>query len=103
MILTQDNEYAVLLDSCVLVPMSLCDTLLRLAEDPALYRPLWSDPILQEVGSALERKLGLTPEQREHRISCMKLAFPEAVVRTPQTLVEGLNCISDPDDRHVVA
>jgi hypothetical protein len=34
MILAQDNEYAAVLDACVLVPMPLCDTLLRLAEDP---------------------------------------------------------------------
>ena len=49
MILTRDNECAVLLDACVLVPMPLCDTLLRLAEEPALYRPLWSERILLEV------------------------------------------------------
>ena len=60
MILSQDNEYAVVLDACVLVPMPLCDTLLRLAEDPAMYRPLWSDKILQEVGAVLEEKLAYT-------------------------------------------
>jgi hypothetical protein len=56
MILNQDNEYAALLDACVLVPMCLCDTLLRFAEYPAMYRPLWSSEILQEVGDALESK-----------------------------------------------
>jgi hypothetical protein len=55
MILTPDNEYTVLLDACVLAPMPLCETLLRLAEEPALYRPLWSDSILQAVGKASER------------------------------------------------
>ena len=63
MILNQDNEYAALLDACVLVPMCLCDALLRLAEHPAMYRPLWSSEILREVGDALESKIGLTPEQ----------------------------------------
>ena len=58
MILTQDNEYAVVLDACVLAPMPLCDTLLRLAEDPSMYRPLWSGNILQEVGNVLQNKLG---------------------------------------------
>lgn len=43
MILNQDNEYTALLDASVLVPMALCDTLLRLAEGPAQYRPIWSD------------------------------------------------------------
>jgi hypothetical protein len=55
MISAQDNEYVVLLDACVLVPMPLCDTLLRLAEEPAFYRPLWSEEILREVGDALEK------------------------------------------------
>jgi hypothetical protein len=68
MILNQDNEYAALLDACVLVPMCLCDTLLRLAEDPAMYRPLWSSEILQEVGDALESKIKISPQQRQRRI-----------------------------------
>jgi len=63
MILTPDNEYAVVLDACVLVPMPLCDTLLRLAEEPAMYRPMWSEEILQEVGAALEKRLKRTPAQ----------------------------------------
>lgn len=75
MILNQDNEYTALLDACVLVPMSLCDTLLRLAEYPALYRPIWSGPILQEVGDALETKIKLTPEQRTYRLAQMTTAF----------------------------
>ena len=53
MILNQDNEYTALLDACVLVPMCLCDTLLRFAKDPAMFRPLWSTQILKEVGDAL--------------------------------------------------
>jgi hypothetical protein len=37
------------LDTCVLYPAYLCDTLLRLAE-AAAYRPLWSDDVLAELG-----------------------------------------------------
>jgi putative PIN family toxin of toxin-antitoxin system len=103
MILTQDNEYAVVLDACVLVPMPLCDTLLRLAEDPALYRPLWSEEILQEVGKALETKLMHTNTQSTRRLSAMRLAFPEAVVGVPLDLIKALECIPDPKDRHVLA
>jgi len=83
MILTQDNEYAVVLDACVLIPMPLCDTLLRLAEDPSMYRPLWSDQILQEVGIALEKKLGYSTAQTGYRLARMKEAFPEALVCIP--------------------
>jgi len=80
MILNQNNEYAVLLDACVLAPMPLCDTLLRLAEHPAFFRPLWSEKILEEVGNVLEQKLGYSQPQRERRLAAMRRAFPESVV-----------------------
>jgi predicted nucleic acid-binding protein len=103
MILTQDNEYAVLLDACVLVPMPLCDTLLRLAEEPAFYRPLWSEGILQEVGDALEKKLHRSPIQVQRRLVQMREAFPEASVEVPADLIQAMGCIPDTNDRHVLA
>jgi predicted nucleic acid-binding protein len=103
MILTPDNEYVVVLDACVLVPMPLCETLLRLAEEPSLYRPLWSDPILQEVGSVLARSLKLTAAQVNRRLAAMRDTFPEATVVIPTDLHLALTCIPDPKDRHVLA
>jgi putative PIN family toxin of toxin-antitoxin system len=103
MILNQNNEYAAVLDACVLVPMPLCDTLLRLAEEPALYRPLWSEMIFLEVGNALETKLNLTLEQRDRRLKMMSQAFPEAMVTIPPNLVDTFECFIDKDDRHVLA
>jgi predicted nucleic acid-binding protein len=100
MILTPDNEYTVLLDACVLVPMPLCETLLRLAEEPALYRPLWSKTILQEVGIALKR-MRYTPKQVTRRLNAMRSTFPEAEVAIPDDLTSSLTCIPDPNDRHV--
>jgi predicted nucleic acid-binding protein len=102
MILTPDNEYAALLDACVLGPMPLCDILLRLAEEPAFYRPLWSEQILHEVGTVLDR-LGKTPEQRERRLRFMREHFPEATVNFPKSLPDALTCIPDENDRHVLA
>jgi hypothetical protein len=64
-------KYTVVLDACVLVPMPLCDTLLRLAEQPATYCPLWSEQILLEVGDALEKKLKRTAFQRQRRLHSM--------------------------------
>jgi len=32
--IAESNQYIAVLDTCVLAPMPLCDTLLRLAEDP---------------------------------------------------------------------
>jgi predicted nucleic acid-binding protein len=102
MILTPDNEYTVLLDACVLVPMPLCETLLRLAEEPALYRPLWSERILQEVGVALGR-MKYTAFQVSRLLEAMRITFPEAMAPLPKDLIEGLTCIPDPNDRHVLA
>ncbi|HEX5434343.1 MAG TPA: PIN domain-containing protein [Candidatus Angelobacter sp.] len=103
MILNQNNEYAAVLDACVLVPMPLCDTLLRLAEEPALFRPLWSKEIFQEVGAALETKLKLTSAQRERRLKMMAQAFPEAMVEVPASLLSTYDCLPDKEDRHVLS
>lgn len=80
--------------------MPLCDTLLRLAEHPAFYRPLWSEEILREVGKVLD-KLGYNPDQRERRFKAMRRAFPEAMVKLPKKL-DSFDC-PDKDDRHVLA
>ena len=41
-------DYRVILDACVLIPMALADTLLRMAETPRLYLPKWSQAIMDE-------------------------------------------------------
>jgi len=102
MILTPDNEYAAVLDACVLAPMPLCDTLLRCAEEPALFRVLWSKETLAEVARTII-KFGYTPEQAEGRLRGMREAFPEAEVVFPNQLLEGAPALPDPKDRHVVA
>lgn len=102
MILTPDNEYAVVLDACVLYPMPLCDTLLRLAEDPSFYRPLWSDQILKEVGDTLLQH-GYTEAQRDRRLEVMRRAFPEAMVDVPEELVKAIAVAPDADDSHILA
>jgi predicted nucleic acid-binding protein len=102
MILTLDNEYSVVLDACVLAPMPLCDTLLRCAEEPALYRVLWSEQTLEEVDRTLQ-KFGYTDEQAKRRLRKMREAFPEASIFVPPGLLAAVPEIPDPDDRHVVA
>ncbi|HEX8817709.1 MAG TPA: PIN domain-containing protein [Terriglobales bacterium] len=83
--------------------MPLCDALLRLAEEPAMYRPLWSEQILKEVSHALERKLKRTHSQCQRRISAMRAAFPEAEVRIPPEMLKLATGLPDPKDRHVLA
>jgi predicted nucleic acid-binding protein len=102
MILTLDNEYAAVLDACVLAPMPLCDTLLRCAEEPALYRVLWSDQTLEEVDRTLQ-KFRYTPEQSARRLRKMREAFPEASISVPPQLLAAVPGLPDANDRHVAA
>jgi predicted nucleic acid-binding protein len=103
MIFTPGNDQCAVLDACVLVPMALCDLLLRLAEEPAIYRPLWSEQILTEMTKALGTKLHRSSEQVGRRRQQMMEAFPEAMVTTPSALLKAVECIPDKNDRHVLA
>jgi predicted nucleic acid-binding protein len=96
-------SHSAVLDACVLVPMSLCDFLLRLAEEPALYRPLWSEQILAEMAKALKAKLHRSAADVAWRRQQMIHAFPEAMVTVPVDLLKALDCLPDKGDRHVLA
>jgi hypothetical protein len=71
--ITRTNAFVVILDTCVLAPMPLCDTLLRLAEDPAFYMPRWSAGILDELRRVLLR-MQYSSAQAERRITASALA-----------------------------
>jgi predicted nucleic acid-binding protein len=103
MIFTPGSDCSAVLDACVLVPMALCDLLLRLAEEPAVYRPLWSERILAEMTKALKTKLHRSSEEVAWRRQQMKEAFPEAMVTVPSALLKAVECIPDKNDRHVLA
>ncbi len=103
MIFTQENEYSAVLGACVLVPMALCDFLLRLAEEPAMYRPLWSEEILAETEKALITKLNRTETEAASRLNKMRESFPEAMVPVPCELLRSVECLPDNKDRHVLA
>jgi len=73
-------RYAVVLDACVLVPIALADTLLRIAERE-LYRPLWSGRILAEAADAvLEVHPDIPPEQVGKRFAVKDETFEDARV-----------------------
>lgn len=93
----------VVLDACALVPQSLCDLLLRLAEEPQLYRPIWTEEILGEAQRALTQKI---PKQwpkaaAERWQQAISRAFPEACVTPPAALIA--KATNHPGDRHVLA
>jgi predicted nucleic acid-binding protein len=92
-------RFAVVLDTCVLYPAHLRDTLLRQAER-GLYRALWSADILEELERNLvEAGIGVDPVRR--LVAEMRSAFPDAEVSGYRSLSDGLTC--DPKDRHVLA
>src|SRR5262249_37741406 len=77
--------------------------LLRLAEEPAMYRPLWNQHILTEMAKAMEKKLNRTAQEVRYKQQEMNKAFPEAMVTVPKTLVRALDGIPDEGDRPVLA
>jgi predicted nucleic acid-binding protein len=94
--------YPALLDACVLVPNTLCDTLLRLAER-GFYRPIWSQRILDETKWAIVRiHPEIDPERVDWRLQQMNAAFEDARIEGWEQVCAGLD-LPDPDDRHVWA
>lgn len=88
------------LDACVLFPMPLRDTLLRIAEK-GLYRLHFSQEILDETTRNLVKKRSMTQEQAAKYQECMKQFFPESIVEDYESLI--LLMTNAPKDRHVLA
>ncbi|MEU2198935.1 PIN domain-containing protein [Isoptericola sp. NPDC019482] len=95
-------QFAALLDANALVPFALTDTLLRLAERD-LYRPVWSEKILDEARRAILRvHPEISPSRVDARLRAMNEVFDDACVTGWEPLLEGLE-LPDRDDRHVLA
>lgn len=90
----------VVLDSCVIFPMPLCDTLLRAAE-ANLYRIHFSQEILNGATRNLVRTGRMTEQKASRFQTMLKTHFPEAMVEVPDRLTATMT--NHPEDRHVVA
>jgi predicted nucleic acid-binding protein len=95
------DDLIVILDACVLIPMPLADTLLRLAAGPRLYLPRWSERIMHEVSRTLQEKFGLSSERAMYRESEIRRHFPEAWVEGYEDSIPKMT--NHPKDRHVLA
>ena len=96
------QDFISVLDACVLVPLFLRDTLLRLAETPHFYMPRWSTQILEEFKRTLAKpNFGLTSQQIEYQEHCLRAAFPDACVSGYEALVPAMQ--NHVKDRHVLA
>lgn len=93
-------HFPVFLDTCVLYPIVLTDTLLRIAEQ-SVFRPHWSEHVLEELRRNLVKLPQLDEAAVERRLGHMVTAFPHAMVTGYEPLIEGMEC--DPKDRHVMA
>lgn len=90
-----------LLDACVIYPTVLREILMGVAA-AGLYRPLWSDRILEEWARAA-RKLGPTGEvQARGEVAVLKANWPEASVE-PRAGDLARLWLPDENDIHVLA
>ncbi|MDV2991890.1 MAG: hypothetical protein N4J56_001544 [Chroococcidiopsis sp. SAG 2025] len=91
---------SVLLDSCVIFPMPLSDTLLRAAEAD-LYRIHYSQEILDGATRNLIKKGKMTPEKAVRFQQQIIKTFPEGLVQVPEALISVMT--NHAGDRHVLA
>lgn len=90
------------LDANVLYPAAVRSILLYLAFGD-LYRPLWSNAVLEEWLSALLRNRPDLDRARLMRTrALMEAHFEQALVVGFEPLIDGL-VLPDPNDRHVLA
>lgn len=94
-------DFRVLLDACVLANFAVCDVLLRLAERPRLFLPVWSEQVLEEVRRTQVNKLGWPTEIADSFRREVGNAFPEARVSGYEHLIVRLT--NEEGDRHVLA
>src|SRR5690606_25323142 len=86
---------------CVLANIGVCDLLLRLAEKPRQFLPVWSAEVLREVYRVHTSTLGWPERLAESLQHVLRENFPEAFSADYEHLIPALE--NDPKDRHVLA
>ncbi|HET8626052.1 MAG TPA: PIN domain-containing protein [Thermomicrobiales bacterium] len=94
------NLVRAVLDANVLIRAGARDTLLRAAEHD-LYRPYWSETILQEVERNLVRHHLTTRTQAQRLLNVLREVFPEALAVGYEWLI--IDMPIQAKDRHVLA
>lgn len=96
-----DANFRVCLDACVLASHSVCDLLLRLAEERRLYTPVFSKDILAETHRTHVKILGWPQADADYFDEQVLLAFPESIAEGYEPFIPALT--NDKKDRHVLA
>lgn len=93
-------RFTCVLDTNVIYPIDVRDLLFWFASFD-LYTPKWSKHIFSEWASVMERK-GVSTVEIEKRLAKANDAFPDALVKNYESLLESLK-LPDEKDRHVLA
>jgi predicted nucleic acid-binding protein len=89
------------LDACVLYPPVLRDLLIGVAA-VGVFRPVWSDRILEEWARATVKLGPLAEAQARGEIARLRAAFPMAM-QMAAPAIEARLVLPDPNDLHVLA
>ena len=93
-------RFTCVLDTNVIHPIEVRDLLFWFAHDD-LYTPKWSAHIFDEWKKVMRRN-DVPQEEIVKRVGWANQAFPDAMVKNYEGLIEGLS-LPDPKDRHVLA
>jgi len=94
------TRFTCVLDTNVIVPIEVRDLLFWFAYDE-LYTPKWSKNIFQEWEEVMKRN-EIEEVEITKRISWANEAFPDAMVKNYEVLIDGLT-LPDENDCHVLA
>ena len=93
-------RFTCVLDTNVIYPIDIRDLLFWFAFYD-LYTPKWSNHIFDEWATVMKRK-GVLPKEINKRIDNANQAFPDALVKNYEPLIDSLN-LPDHKDCHVLA
>lgn len=93
-------RFTCVLDTNVIYPIEIRDTIFWFAYYD-LFTIKWSKHIFDEWVDVMQRK-GVAKEEIEKRLDFANQAFPDALVKNYEALIEKLE-LPDPKDRHVLA
>lgn len=93
-------RFTCILDTNVIVPIEIRDLLFWFAYYD-LYTPKWSKHVFDEWESVMQR-MGVSKEESDKRTRKANKAFPDALVKNYESLIDGLE-LPDEKDKHVLA